>query len=874
MTLFPSRCDDLLDVASLPPTDNTQLNYRTRPLLPEQEQRFTLIILFGVTAVITLLASFTAWLTDLMPFLEWVMAACALLLLGWLIVRRLTGAPYQYALAASYVLGMAAIGGAVLGGMAEVPVWSMRVSLLLAWLTCALLARQVATWILVGPRVDLETMRRWEVNVPRIVPHGLSFDCPELLTWGVNMLLLAPAWSVAAWIATGWLGAFWLWPVCYVGVLHTVWLAWHLLLSLVLPWPNPLRCWQMTWQALVVFITYDIHHTPAAGVFRFPTRWLRRPAQRWILLSVTLVLLAFCVFLSFPPIDLWPSGPVVAAGQLAFAALAAPVLLATILWFLAGSLLLRFDTELHANMAPDPEDPNAPTEWDNYIDRIINSADELEQEHLLCGTTLQGDYPVLLHRDIHDQHVHIVGDTGASKTSLGIAPQATQLIARADSTVVIVDLKGDRALFETCRREAARTRRMRFRWLANEVGATTFAFNPFIQSHNRHLSTDQLVQQHLQGLSLDYGLKYGAGYFTAMNEIVLGTVLKNCGARSFRELDHYLRDQDWYESIGYKKDWIEARHLGALVTRLSASPLLNVTPDMFANQPAVHEQALDVAELFEEPQVVYLSLRSSVEATNAPTIARLFLWAMFSAACHRKRSDVRVYFFLDEFQQVISDGIRLIFEQFRDMGGTIIAAHQTAGQLRRQGIDIRETVESCTAVKQVFRASDLVSQDQLEKLAGTRTEAVAGWMQRYEPGTGDLIERYLPIHAREREVRVREEQRPRLSRRELQTISSERQSSLVRFTLGSGYTQFAGATVPIASLFPVSFDEYQRRKAKPWPEVPGAFRVTTSDKDDPPTSLKNPKTPKSPNSSPGSSAPSDDDYLREFERRGREAVGG
>ena len=58
---------------------------------------------------------------------------------------------------------------------------------------------------------------------------------------------------------------------------------------------------------------------------------------------------------------------------------------------------------------------------------------------------------------------------------------------------------------------------------------------------------------------------------------------------------------------------------------------------------------------------------------------------MFSAAAHMPRGEQRVYFFIDEFQQVISDGIKLIFEQFRDLGGTIIAAHQTAGQLQRQG---------------------------------------------------------------------------------------------------------------------------------------------------------------------------------------------
>ena len=41
MRLFPELGEDLLDTASLPPTDNTELNYRTRPLSPEHELRLT-----------------------------------------------------------------------------------------------------------------------------------------------------------------------------------------------------------------------------------------------------------------------------------------------------------------------------------------------------------------------------------------------------------------------------------------------------------------------------------------------------------------------------------------------------------------------------------------------------------------------------------------------------------------------------------------------------------------------------------------------------------------------------------------------------------------------------------------------------------------
>jgi hypothetical protein len=286
---------------------------------------------------------------------------------------------------------------------------------------------------------------------------------------------------------------------------------------------------------------------------------------------------------------------------------------------------------------------------------------------------------------------------------------------------------------------------------------------------------------------------------------------------------------------------------------------------MYPDQPEVHQQSIDVANLYDEPQVVYLNLRSAIEPTNAPAIARLFLWAMFTAASHQPQDGKRVYFFIDEIQQIISDGMKLIFEQFRDLGGTIIAAHQTASQLNRQGTDLSDTIDSCTAVKQVFRASDQRSLDRIEKLSGKRKEKSAMWLQSFERGTGELVDRYDPVLAQDGLVRVTEKERSRLDTDALLALGSRRQSSLIRFTFGSGYTQFAGASVPMVSQFSISYDEYTKRRQRPWPTAPGAFTIGS------------PSGPESASISDGndhsseSTAPTaaTDGFVENFERRGK-----
>ena len=92
MRLFPTLGEDLLDVASLPPTHKTELNYRTRPLSARQELRLTLLVLFLPVPIVVSLSAVMSWLMWLHPLFENLMLAATVLLLVWLVMCRLTGA--------------------------------------------------------------------------------------------------------------------------------------------------------------------------------------------------------------------------------------------------------------------------------------------------------------------------------------------------------------------------------------------------------------------------------------------------------------------------------------------------------------------------------------------------------------------------------------------------------------------------------------------------------------------------------------------------------------------------------------------------------------------------------------------------------------
>jgi ABC-type molybdate transport system ATPase subunit len=66
---------------------------------------------------------------------------------------------------------------------------------------------------------------------------------------------------------------------------------------------------------------------------------------------------------------------------------------------------------------------------------------------------------VLLHKNLLHEHMHVLGGSGSGKTSCVLAPLVTQLIRAGDSAVVIIDLKGEMAFFESVRLECERSKR-------------------------------------------------------------------------------------------------------------------------------------------------------------------------------------------------------------------------------------------------------------------------------------------------------------------------------------------------------------------------------------------------------------------------------
>ncbi len=163
--------------------------------------------------------------------------------------------------------------------------------------------------------------------------------------------------------------------------------------------------------------------------------------------------------------------------------------------------------------------------------------------------------------------------------------------------------------------------------------------------------------------------------------------------------------------------------------------------------------------------------------------------------------------------------MKLIFEQFRDIGGTIIAAHQTGGSCDGTELGLVRDHRFMHGPSTISTAR--LTEDAQD--AGKNYREPDGVFARLASalgdGNGDLLQRLDVVHADEGLVKATGRERPVLDRQQLMRISAGELTSIVRFTMGSGYTQFGGSFVPIRSMYSMDFDEYQNRKRLSWPTM-------------------------------------------------------
>jgi hypothetical protein len=361
-----------------------------------------------------------------------------------------------------------------------------------------------------------------------------------------------------------------------------------------------------------------------------------------------------------------------------------PCLFVFYLTFLTSRVLLYHKNNMEVEAAPyKRKEPLE--EWGAYIQRFIDARTQGKSERVLIGISAEGEYPVSITREQTNSHVHIVGGTDAGKTSGVIFPLAKQLIGR-NSSLVIVDLKGDIALFQTAREYAENVRDnegrpIPFQVFTNYSCRATHVFNPFSQTFIKDLDPTLRAEYLAQATRLIYEGEYGRVYFSQDNfqKAVRFFEHHRAPMTSFKEMKDKFHDL--HKHIFQSKQRAYESAVYTVLENLSGIEPLNFLPTS-NSEPALQKYAIEMKNVVQKPHIVYFYIDNRHEVTGR-TIANICCYAIKFAVQEIGSTNHQTYLVVDELQRLVSDSFVNLFEQIRDKNVSVVAAHQSRSQLNK-----------------------------------------------------------------------------------------------------------------------------------------------------------------------------------------------
>lgn len=520
-----------------------------------------------------------------------------------------------------------------------------------------------------------------------------------------------------------------------------------------------------------------------------------------------------------------------------FLGFCAPVLFVFLcIWAVAGAELALVEDTLNRSSKPGGDEPQESREWYNQewlglAESLRYSRNELEREHLFLGFAQDIDhddeYPVLFHRKLIGDHVYINGSSGSGKSSRGIAAIVSQLayFARGqngrpgDSSILILDLKGDDALFHGIRHEA---RGLPFRWYRDQVGLATHGFNPLLQSHLTQCDAAQKARAVMDAFGLRAGDGFGERYFADIQEAVVRRVFELYpNLRSLKEMHDVLQGSHAKDMLCPEMpqpDWNHASHLREQVAAFARCEVLNDTSD----DPSM---TIDFPSLFTEPQIVYFYAPSLVGGGTNIQAAKFALYSLLTASKFvAKKNRLPVYCVIDEFQELAGTNIGVVLRQARSFDVALILANQLASDLNTAGAKLEETVTNNVALTWSFRPASKSDMEKIVFYSGEYLETLRSMTVTHN--YGDVEVETPGFHAAVSGEKAltsvsysyQQHYRPALNVNRVLWSSYVEDLSIARFSEGSGYTRYF-RPMPLRTLFHVSKELFDKRAAEPWPDV-------------------------------------------------------
>jgi len=468
----------------------------------------------------------------------------------------------------------------------------------------------------------------------------------------------------------------------------------------------------------------------------------------------------------------------------------------------------------------------SPRVWNNIVDRILNTPGM--DQYLFLGIAADHGFPVIVPRKRESPHTWGIGPPGTGKTARYAAPLLTQQIAHCDRSIVVVDFKPDITNVWNTWIECARAG-LPFRLFDPTPGRCSHIFNPCVQSHRIRQNHTQRIETLMQALTLEYGPDYAKAYFSAVNQASASDSFAKYPMSSIERLAELMLDPAAFAFID-KNQWKDAAHFRVTIAQGAAVPPLNAIPGVDGVTPAMLAAAIDMRQVFHQPQVIYFALNAAEMRTTSRLIMGLGSYNLFAAAAREKRKcDVELW--IDEGQEFAGPGLSAILDRARSSGIAVTLMHQHLEQLRRADQDHAEALEAACGLHVVFAPTGQRIRKWIRDTGGTLTRPSVTWKQALtgrESVDDDFHLAYAAAHPTEMTpfVSVAETEVRAISENDLIRWSATPNIALVRLLRDEQGICYRGAWIPTIMGFHIDKKEYEEREDSDFPDLgPGAMFV-------------------------------------------------
>lgn len=452
-----------------------------------------------------------------------------------------------------------------------------------------------------------------------------------------------------------------------------------------------------------------------------------------------------------------------------------------------------------------------PENWQSLVDLLRDSPNPFERNAIYFGVVAADGSPILVDRSQLCQHAHYLGATGGGKSSLGLAPLIEQLVSFGDSTIIILDLKGDtNELLAAARNSRDHLEKQKgvsipIKHFTIENGKATCVLSTLGTEQWLHLTELQRTDVIAAACGLVYGTDYARAFFSAANsQIIYAAERLSAGERNFttllRDVVRLLKGKEGKDLPNELRR--SGVHAYAVMNRLAAIKQINVSPSEMNGL-----NAIDLGDCFRTPQIVYFKLPSTISQETTGAVGRLVAYFLMTAA-HQVSSRRQVYLIVDEFQRMAAESLAILFEQARSLDLSLILSNQSLDDLGKHQSSLLNVIETNCNTRQWFSIN---TKNDIKSV-----EAIGCLREVDEVSTSTRIGK----DGTETNQTIRRALLPRISARDAMYISNDPHLSLLRLTgVRRGYSQYRGLPFVARTGFHITAEEYTKRRAYQWPDV-------------------------------------------------------